>query len=259
MNLFEISFLKFTLTDLFDLILVTFIFSYAYSYFRGTRGGQMLIGLLIIFFAGFIINILGFKATSWLLNLFQTVWVVVFVILFQPEIRRLLTSVGQNRILRKLFQIERTEIQEDILSSIEEIKRNKWGALLVFERENSLKNVVSDAVPMHASFSPELLVSIFNPSSPLHDGAVVIHNNLIEAAACIFPLTESKTLNPEMGTRHRAALGISEESDALAVVISEESGKISVAENGYFISSGLSLDELGKILKEKMNEFFEEN
>ena len=183
MNLFEISFLKFTLTDLFDLILVTFIFSYAYSYFRGTRGGQMLIGLLIIFFAGFIINILGFKATSWLFNLFHTVWVVVFVILFQPEIRRLLTSVGQNRILRKLFQIERTEIQEDILSSIQEIKRNKWGALLVFERENSLKNVVSDAVPMHASFSPELLVSIFNPSSPLHDGAVVIHNNLIEAAA----------------------------------------------------------------------------
>ena len=144
-------------------------------------------------------------------------------------------------------------------TSIEEIKRNKWGGLLVFERENSLKNVVSDAVPMHASFSPELLVSIFNPSSPLHDGAVVIHNNLIEAAACILPLTESKTLNPEMGTRHRAALGISEESDALAVVISEESGKISVAENGYFISSGLSLDELGKILKEKMNEFIEQN
>ena len=122
MNLFEISFLKFTLTDLFDLILVTAIFSYAYSYFRGTRGGQMLIGLLIIFFAGFIINILGFKASSWLLNLFQTVWVVVFVILFQPEFRRLLTSVGQNRILRKLFQIEKTAIQEDILSSIEEIK-----------------------------------------------------------------------------------------------------------------------------------------
>ena len=258
MNLFEISFLKFTLTDLFDLILVTFIFSYAYSYFRGTRGGQMLIGLLIIFFAGFIINILGFKATSWLLNLFQTVWVVVFVILFQPEIRRLLTSVGQNRILRKLFQIEKTAIQEDILSSIQEVMRNKWGALLVFERENSLKNVVSDAVPMHASFSPELLVSIFNPSSPLHDGAVIIHNNLIEAAACILPLTERKTLNPEMGTRHRAALGISEESDAIAVVISEESGKISVAENGYFISSGLSLDDLGKLLKEKMNEFIEE-
>ena len=130
---------------------------------------------------------------------------------------------------------------------------------LVFERENSLKNVVSDAVPMNASFSPELLVSIFNPTSPLHDGAVVIHNNLIEAAACILPLTESKTLNPEMGTRHRAALGISEESDALAVVISEESGKISVAENGFFISSSLSLEELGKILNDKMNEFIEEN
>ena len=259
MNLFEISFLKFTITDLFDLILVTFIFSYAYSYFRGTRGGQMLIGLLILFFAGFIINILGFKATSWLVNLFQTVWVVVFVILFQPEIRRLLTSVGQNKIISKLFQIEKTEIQDDILSCIDEIKKNKWGALLVFERENSLKNVVSDAVPMHATFSPELLVSIFNPSSPLHDGAVVIHNNLIEAAACILPLTESKTLNPEMGTRHRAALGISEESDAIAVVISEETGKISVAENGFFISSALSRDELGKILKEKMNELKEEN
>ena len=101
MNLFEISFIKFTITDLFDLVLISFIFSYAYSYFRGTRGGQMLIGLLILFFAGFIVNIFGFRATSWLLNLFQTVWVVVFVILFQPEIRRLLTSLGQNKILRK--------------------------------------------------------------------------------------------------------------------------------------------------------------
>ena len=136
--------------------------------------------------------------------------------------------------------------------------KNIYTLFCFFERENSLKNVVSDAVPMHASFSPELLVPIFNPSSPLHDGAVVIHNNLIEAAACILPLTESKTLNPEMGTRHRAALGISEESDAIAVVISEESGKISVAENGFFISSGLSLDALGNLLKDKMNEFIEE-
>ena len=258
MNLFEISFIKFTLTDLFDLVLISFIFSYAYSYFRGTRGGQMLIGLLILFFAGFLVNILGFRATSWLLNLFQTVWVVVFVILFQPEIRRLLTSLGQNRILRKLFQIEKLSIQDEIISCINEIKNNKWGAIIVFERENSLKNISSDGVTMGAVFSPELLVSIFNPSSPLHDGAVIIHSNIIEAAACILPLTESKTLNPEMGTRHRAALGISEESDAIALVLSEETGKISIAENGYFISSELSLDELRKILKEKMSEMGEE-
>ena len=138
MNLFEISFIKFTLTDLFDLVLISFIFSYAYSYFRGTRGGQMLIGLLILFFAGFVVNILGFRATSWLLNLFQTVWVVVFVILFQPEIRRLLTSVGQNRILRKLFQIEKLSIQEEIIACISEIKRNKWGAIIIFESLISL-------------------------------------------------------------------------------------------------------------------------
>ena len=258
MNLFEISFIKFTLTDLFDLVLISFIFSYAYSYFRGTRGGQMLIGLLILFFAGFLVNILGFRATSWLLNLFQTVWVVVFVILFQPEIRRLLTSLGQNRILRKLFQIEKLSIQDEIISCINEIKKNKWGAIIVFERENSLKSISSDGVTMGAFFSPELLVSIFNPSSPLHDGAVIIHSNIIEAAACILPLTESKTLNPEMGTRHRAALGISEESDAIALVLSEETGKISIAENGYFISSELSLDELRKVLKEKMSEMGEE-
>ena len=258
MNLFEISFIKFTLTDLFDLVLISFIFSYAYSYFRGTRGGQMLIGLLILFFAGFVVNILGFRATSWLLNLFQTVWVVVFVILFQPEIRRLLTSLGQNRILRKLFQIEKLSIQDEIISCINEIKKNKWGAIIVFERENSLKSISSDGVTMGAVFSPELLVSIFNPSSPLHDGAVIIHSNIIEAAACILPLTESKTLNPEMGTRHRAALGISEESDAIALVLSEETGKISIAENGYFISSELSLDELRKVLKEKMSEMGEE-
>ncbi|MEC8946212.1 MAG: TIGR00159 family protein, partial [Candidatus Neomarinimicrobiota bacterium] len=114
MNLFEIGFLKFTLTDLLDLALVTFIFSYSYSYFKGTRGGQMLIGLLILFFAGFVVNILGFRATSWLLNLFQAVWVVVFVILFQPEIRRLLTALGQNRIIRRLFQIEEISIEDEI-------------------------------------------------------------------------------------------------------------------------------------------------
>jgi diadenylate cyclase len=258
MNLFEISFIKFTLTDLFDLVLISFIFSYAYSYFRGTRGGQMLIGLLILFFAGFVVNILGFRATSWLLNLFQTVWVVVFVILFQPEIRRLLTSVGQNRILRKLFQIEKLSIQEEIIACISEIKRNKWGAIIIFERENSLKTISADGVRMGAVFSPELLVSIFNPTSPLHDGAVIIHSNIIEAAACILPLTESKTLNPEMGTRHRAALGISEESDSLALVLSEETGKISIAENGYFISSALTLEELGNVLKEKMSDIGDE-
>ena len=214
----------------------------------------MLIGLLILFFAGFVVNILGFRATSWLLNLFQTVWVVVFVILFQPEIRRLLTSVGQNRILRKLFQIEKLSIQDEIIACISEIKKNKWGAIIIFERENSLKAISADGVRMGAIFSPELLVSIFNPSSPLHDGAVIIHSNIIEAAACILPLTESKTLNPEMGTRHRAALGISEESDALALVLSEETGKISIAENGYFISSALTLEELGNILKEKMSD-----
>ena len=252
MNLFEIGFLKFTLTDLLDLALVTFIFSYSYSYFRGTRGGQMLIGLLILFFAGFVVNILGFRATSWLLNLFQAVWVVVFVILFQPEIRRLLTSLGQNRIIRRLFQIEGISIEDEIVTCVGEIRKHKWGAIIVLERENSLKTVSNDGVKMGSVFSPELIMSIFNPSSLLHDGAVIIHSNIIEAAACILPLTESKTLNPEMGTRHRAALGISEESDALAIVISEETGKIFVAEDGHFISSSLSLDELNVLLKSKL-------
>ena len=212
----------------------------------------MLIGLLILFFAGFLVNILGFRATSWLLNLFQAVWVVVFVILFQPEIRRLLTSLGQNRIIRSIFQIEQVSIEDEIVTSVSEICKNKWGALIVIERENSLKNISDDGVKIEAIFSPELIMSIFNPSSLLHDGAVVIHRDTIDAAACILPLTESKTLNPEMGTRHRAALGISEDSDALAIVVSEETGKISVAEDGHFISSSLSLDELNKLLKEKL-------
>ena len=252
MNLFEIGFIEFTVIDLLDLALVSLIFSYSYSYFKGTRGGQMLIGLLILFFAGFLVNILGFRAASWLLSLFQAVWVVVFVILFQPEIRRLLTSLGQNRIIRRLFQIEQVSIEDEIVTSVSEICKNKWGAIIVIERENSLKNISDDGVKIEAIFSPELIMSIFNPSSLLHDGAVVIHRDTIDAAACILPLTESKTLNPEMGTRHRAALGISEDSDALAIVVSEETGKISVAEDGHFISSSLSLDELNKLLKEKL-------
>ena len=149
----------------------------------------MLIGLLILFFAGFVVNILGFRATSWLLNLFQAVWVVVFVILFQPEIRRLLTALGQNRIIRRLFQIEEISIEDEIVTCVGEIRKHQWGAIIVLERENSLKTISDDGVKMGSVFSPELIMSIFNPSSLLHDGAVIIHSNIIEAAACILPLS----------------------------------------------------------------------
>ena len=250
MTLFSIGFINVSLIDIIDLILVTWIFYKVYQYFKETRAGQMLIGLIILLIASFLFNAIGFSATSWLVNQFQTVWVVAFVILFQPEIRRLLIYVGQTRFFRSIFRVGTSRSLEAVVDASLKMSDRQWGALIVIQRETGLRAYKESGISIKGEVSTALLLSIFNPSSPLHDGAVVLQNTLIESAGCILPLTESEMINPDMGTRHRAALGLTEESDAIVIVVSEERGVIAAAENGRFVK--LDMDEM--VLRRYLNE-----
>ena len=252
MILFKIGILTVTLIDLIDLLLVSWLFYKVYIYFKGTRAGQMLAGLVLLMLGSFLFNAFGLSASSWLVNQFQTVWVVAFVILFQPELRRLLIYVGQTRFFQRIFRVGTSRTILSIVDASVNLQERGWGGLMVIQRETGLRSYKEQGTQLKAEVTAPLLVSIFNPSSPLHDGAVIIQNDLIDAAACILPLTESKMIDPDMGTRHRAALGISEETDAIVVLISEEKSKISVAEDGRFSHIGMDQIALQKYLNDRM-------
>ena len=252
MTLIKIGFLTITLIDIVDLLLVSWLFYKVYIYFKGTRAGQMLAGLVFLMLASFLFNAFGLSASSWLVNQFQTVWVVAFVILFQPELRRLLIYVGQSRFFQRIFRVGTSRTILSIVEASLQLQERHWGGLIVIQKETGLRSYKEQGTQLKAEVTAPLLVSIFNPSSPLHDGAVIIQNDIIDAAACILPLTESKMIDPEMGTRHRAALGISEETDAIVVLISEEKTKISVAEDGRFSHIGMDKIALQKYLNDRM-------
>ena len=252
MVLFQIGFLTVTLIDVVDLLLVSWIFYRVYMYFKGTRAGQMLAGMIFLMLASFLFNAFGLSASSWLVNQFQTVWVVAFVILFQPELRRLLIYVGQTRFFQRIFRVGTSRTIVAIVEAATQLQERHWGGLIVIQRETGLRSYKEQGTQLKAEVTTPLLLSIFNPSSPLHDGAVIIQNDIIDAAACILPLTESKMIDPEMGTRHRAALGISEETDAIVVLVSEEKARISVVEDGRIAHIGMDEIALRKYLNDRM-------
>ena len=252
MTIFKFGFLNVTLIDLIDILLVTWVFHRVYQYFKDTRAGQMLVGLVILLISSFVFNSFGLSAMSWLVNQFQTVWVVAFVILFQPEIRRLLIYIGQTRFFQKIFRMGTSRSLEAIVDASIKLANKKWGALLIIQRETGLRSYKEAGIQLKAEVSSPLLLSIFNPESPMHDGAVILQNTLVEAAGCILPLTESQMILPEMGTRHRAALGITEESDAIVIVVSEERGTIATAENGRFTNLEIDEMKLRRYLNERL-------
>jgi len=234
MELFTYKFITVSLWDIIDIVLVYFLFLYLYKFFRDSRAGQMIMGLVIIFILSFISNILNLQSISYLLGSLRTIWMIAFVIIFQPELRRILIKVGQSRVLTTFVAKPKSKFMEEIIDTALELSRRKWGGLIVLSKENLLKTIKEQGTEMNAKVTSNLMVSIFNPESPLHDGAVLIQNNMIEAAGCILPLSQNPDLTQMVGTRHRAALGLSEESDAVIVVVSEETQKISVAYEGMF-------------------------
>ncbi len=244
MDLFRIGFLTFTLVDLIDILLVAFVFYKLYDIMRGTRGSQMFVGMLLIFVASLVVGALGMKGMSWLVQSVAQVWVIAFVILFQPELRRLVIQIGQARIVRRLFRVKTTRVIDEICKAASELSQKRYGGLFVIQRDMNLRSIIDSGVKMQADVTAELIISLFFPRTPLHDGAIVINGNLIESAACILPLTENPNVDSSMGTRHRAALGLTEETDAAVVVVSEETGQISLAYRGEFLERGMTDEEL---------------
>lgn len=244
MELFKIGFLNVTLIDLIDVALVTFIFYKLYMVMRGTVAAQIFVGLVLIIAFSFVAQTINFKAMSWILRTLTDIWVIAFIVLFQPELRRLLVLVGRNRVVRLFLRLDVQESIEDIVGTASELARKHHGMLVVVVRATGLRTFVETGLQLQARISKPLLVSIFNPRSPLHDGAVIVRDRVIEAARVTLPLSQTSTIGDSvLGMRHRAALGISEQADVIAVTVSEETGKISIADNGVLIG-GLTTQQL---------------
>jgi len=243
MELFTIGFLPVGVIDLLDIFAVTFVFYQIYQIMRGTRATQMFAGLLFLLVAGSVAQLVGMSGMTWLIQSVGAVWVIAFVILFQPELRRMLLQVGQMGLLRTLLRSGGQRSVNETVKACLELSKLRIGGLIVFQRRTGIRGVMESGVPVQAEISWELLVSLFHPRTPLHDGAVIIIGETIVAARCILPLSTLPLTDSSIGTRHRAALGVTEELDAVAVVVSEESGSISVAVGGRFI--GRDLDERG--------------
>ncbi len=232
-ELFKIGFLTVSVIDILDIAIISFIIYKMYLFIRGSRAAQMFIGLILILIVSVFVQLLGLSGLSWIIQNLRTIWLIGFVILFQPELRRLLIYLGQTPLLRKLLKVTiNKRMTEDVVKAAMELSKRGFGGLIVVVGNAGIKTIIETGQSLQAKVSVPLIVSIFNPRSPLHDGAVVIQNEIIEAAQCILPLSQNPNLEHQYGTRHLAALGLSEESDAVIVVVSEETGKISLAFEG---------------------------
>jgi len=220
-----------SILDVLDILVVAYFLFRIYLMLKNTRAATLVKGLLVLFISKW----LNLHVITWLLEKSMTVVMVALPVVFQPELRRALEQIGRGRLFHKHNELDEKEL-EDMLNAVtnatEIMSRRKIGALMVFERETGLEERIETGVPIDGLISDSLLLNIFEPDTPLHDGAVVIRGNRIVAASCLLPLTEARNLSQELGTRHRSAIGISEQSDALVLVVSEETGTISLARNG---------------------------
>jgi diadenylate cyclase len=253
MELFRIGFLSVTLVDLIDVALVSFLFYRLYVVMRGSIAVQIFVGLVLIVLVSFVAQAANLKAMSWILRTLTDIWVIAFIILFQPELRRLLVQVARSPAVRFFIRANVEEPVDEVVGAVTELSRKKQGALIVFVRATGIRVTVETGTRLDALVSRSLILSIFNPRSPLHDGAIVIKDRLIEAARCTLPLSSTTSWEGHLlGTRHRAGLGISEQADVVVLIVSEESGIVSIAEDGVLVR-GLTPAALRKDLKERLS------
>lgn len=244
-------FINIRIRDILDIFIVGVVFYKLFMLIRETRAEQLLKGIILLFVAAKISDVLELYTLFWILEKTMTVGVIAILIVFQPELRRGLEYIGRTKFFSKSIvevAVEETkQTVEKIVEACASLARQDIGALIIIERETGLNEIAETGTKINGKVSSELLINIFIPNTPLHDGAVLIKNDNIKAASCFLPLTENINLSKELGTRHRAALGITEKSDALAIVVSEETGIISIAEKGK-IKRKIKPDQLEKIL-----------
>ncbi len=240
----KIGFLTVTFADVIDIALVAFIFYKVYIFLKGTIAAQIFMGLVIVLLLSLIAQALNLRELSWLLKLITDIWVLAFLILFQPEIRRLLVIVARNPFFKMFVKSENDDAASIITEAAFQLSQHQHGALIVVIKSTGIRGFTETGEIINGKLSVDLLTSIFFPNSPLHDGAVIVKGDVIEAARCTLPLSLMTIADGEsLGMRHRAGIGITEQADVMSVIVSEETGGISVSENGE-LTKGLSKDAL---------------
>ena len=225
------------LIDLLDVSIVAFIVYRVLLLIKGTRAMQMLTGLGILAIAYFLSSAMELFTTNWLLSHFFDYLVLIVIVLFQDDLRRALTNVGKNPFFSSTSSEEERAIVDEIARAASRLAKEAIGALIVLERETGLKNFIETGSKIDSEVKAELLYSIFSPSSPIHDGAVILTGGRIAAAGCFLPLSKEPNIDKRYGTRHRAALGITEETDAIVILVSEEAGEAHLVKNGKLITN----------------------
>jgi diadenylate cyclase len=259
MHSFDFSFLKFNFFDILDVVLVAFIIYQLYSLIRGTIAANIFIGLALIFGLYFVVKALHMQLLTAILGKFVDVGIIAIIIVFQQEIRRFLLLVGKNASLQRnkawwQYFFGKAEAEKNnyarikpIIDACKSLKQTRTGALIVFAKYYDEQFYQNSCEVMDAKISKRLLESIFQKTSPLHDGAVVISENKIKSASCILPLTDKTDLPPQFGLRHRAGIGVTEANEATAIIVSEETGEIAYAKQGR-VKMNISFAELEKLL-----------
>lgn len=256
------DFLEIRILDLLDIFLVALLIYFLYKLLKGTIAFNIFMGIIFIYFLWWLVKFLKMEMLSSILGQFIGVGVIALLIVFQQEIRKFLLLIGQQNIITSTHLSIRNLLPwnwrfgravalnyEELMKACKELSQTNTGALIVLAKASELKGFTSTGTVLNADISSRLLISIFYKNSPLHDGAVIIAKNRISAASCILPVSDNPNIPSRLGLRHRAGIGMSEQSDALVIIISEQTGKIALASNGQFITD-ISSQKLAKILEE---------
>lgn len=264
---FKIGFLDITFWDVLDILIVGFLIYQIYKLLKGSLAFNIVVGLAFLFIASNVVEYLQMGMLSTLLGGFVSLGLLALLIVFQPEVRRFLIVVGRGtmsgrenfirRLLGKEWEVKDNDaIIQSILRAIQRFSKEKTGALMVFSRDANIESFSNSGVRLDADISSRLLESIFTKESPLHDGAIIINANKIHSASCVLPVSDNSNLPDWLGLRHRAGVGVTETTDVLALIVSEETGKYSIARNGK-LSGNLSLKQVENRLKKMHAEFYE--
>ncbi|WP_139693267.1 diadenylate cyclase CdaA [Sporolactobacillus terrae] len=243
------------LTDIIDILIVTYVIYKVIMIIRGTKAVQLAKGILVIVAVWFLSSLFQLRTLEWILNNAITYGLFAIIVIFQPELRRLLEQLGRGRLFSRGTQVEEEHKQmaDAIVKATSYMAKRRIGALMSIERKTGLNEYIETGIQLNGNLTSQLLINIFIPNTPLHDGAVIIRGTEVVAAACYLPLSESPFISKELGTRHRAAMGVSEVTDSLTVVVSEETGGITVTKNGEMFRE-ISEERLQEMLQHELDE-----
>ncbi|CAH0347763.1 diadenylate cyclase CdaA [Bacillus sp. CECT 9360] len=253
MSLSNFTFLDY-IVNFIDILLVWFVIYKLLMVIRGTKAVQLLKGIFVIVVVHSLSSLIGLNTLGWLMQQAMTWGFLAIIIIFQPELRRALEQLGRGKLFTRgagQEEEEQDRLVEALIKAASYMAKRRIGALISIERETGLNDYIETGTPLRSEISSELLINLFIPNTPLHDGAVIIQNNQVAAAACYLPLSESPFISKELGTRHRAALGVSEVTDCITIVVSEETGSISLTKNGE-LHRELDQDEFKEILTREL-------